>query len=50
MYKQRDFLLDLFAKGVFSATRYSQLVVFLKQYYTQTVIGNGVFYVRNDKL
>ncbi len=49
-YQRRDFLLELFQKGLISAFDYRKLGVFLKENYTQQRIGKEDYYVRNDKL
>lgn len=50
LYQERDFILDLFEKGLIDAAGYKKLISFLEQNYTQKQVGKGSFYIRNDKL
>ena len=50
VYQNRDLFLDLFEKGLISASGYGKFISFIKQGYTQSQVGSGIFYIRNDLL
>jgi hypothetical protein len=47
---KKDFLLELFQKGLISKEDYKNLATFLEANYTVKRIGKNRYYVRNDKL
>ncbi len=48
-FLKRDFFLDLVDKKLVSPSGYKELTVFFKENYRQVEIGNGSYYIRNDK-
>jgi hypothetical protein len=49
-YLGKDFLLELFQKDLIKAADYKKLVTLFRDNYTQKLIGNDSYYIRNDRL